>query len=202
MSITSGTILRIVASLAFPDSVIAQNVFYAVLTGAGPWDEDDIVSDAIDYMDIVFGAWDAMASDDVDLDLVQVYEYDPVDEDWDEVGSGAGGVTGQVSGDRLPHGVAAYTQAKTTDPDVSAAKYWTGFCEVSQANGVWAAGTLTDLGLTAAAWIAGDTGSASGAVFEAGVWSVKNENFYAFNGNLVVNAIPAYQRRRKPGVGS
>ena len=203
MSITEGTIIRIVASMLLPDSVIAQNVFYAVLTGgSGPWDEADIVLDAIDYMDIIYTIWATLGSDQAEVDAIQVYEYDPIDDDWDEVGSGVLGLTGGVAADMLPHGVAAFTQARSSDPDVSASKYWPGATETAQVDGAWTGPTVTGLATLADAWVAGDVGGASAANFVAGVWSPTETNFFYFNANITVNATPAYQRRRKPGVGT
>jgi len=203
MSLSNGDILRIAVSLLMPDSVIAQNIFYAVLTaGTDPYDEADIISDVKDYIEDIYESWDSIGDSGVSLDNIQVYVYDSVDDDWDEVGSDTSSVAGLVSGDMLPHGVAAYTQARTTDPDVSASKYWPGLTETSQSEGNWVSATMTQLAALAAIWVAGDTGAASGATLEAGVWSTKNTNFFAFNGNVVVNGFPAYQRRRKPGVGT
>ena len=43
MSLTVGDVLKIVATIAWTDGDLAQNVFNAVLTGSGgPFDEDDI----------------------------------------------------------------------------------------------------------------------------------------------------------------
>jgi hypothetical protein len=203
MTISEGTIIRIVASMLLPDSVIAQNVFYAVLTGgSGPWDEGDIVSDAIDYMDLIYSVWATFGSDQATVDEIQVYEYDPIDDDWDEVGSGVLGQVGGVAEDMLPHGVAGYTQARSSDPDVNASKYWAAATEAAQVDGAWIAGHVTGLGTLADAWVDGDVGAASGANLIAGVWSPTETNFFFFNGNITVNATPAYQRRRKPGVGT
>jgi len=203
MSITEGTIIRIVASMILPDSVIAQNVFYAVLTGgSGPWDEADIVLDAIDYMDLIYTVWATFGSDQANVDQIQVYEYDSIDDDWDEVGSGVLNKTGGVAADMLPHGVAAFTQARSSDPDVSAKKYWAAATETAQADGAWTGATVTGLAILADAWVDGDVGSASGANIIAGVWSPTETNFFYFNQNITVNATPAYQRRRKPGVGT
>lgn len=65
MSLTTGDILKIVAVLVFDDGNILQNVFSAVITGAGgPWDDDEVVEDAGTWVqDILLELGAAMVDD-------------------------------------------------------------------------------------------------------------------------------------------
>ena len=55
MSLSTGDILKIVVTMAFTDGNVIQNVFAMLLSGAGgPWDELDILSDVVDYMDTAY----------------------------------------------------------------------------------------------------------------------------------------------------
>lgn len=202
MSITDGTILRIVATLLFPDSVIAQNVFHSVVTTVGSYDEDDVVDDLGDYLQDVYGEWDDLGDGGIAVDEYTVYEYDPIDQDFDEVGKGDVGLSGAVAGDMLPHAVCFLTQARTTDPDVNGRKYWGGLTELAQTEGLWLPVTATQMAILNAQWVSQHAGTLTGATFTMGVWSPTRSNFFAFNGNTTTSLIPAYQRRRKPGVGS
>lgn len=203
MSVVTDTVLRVVASLLMPESVIAQNIFYTLLTGgAGPYDDDDVVSDIKDWIEDIYTSWASIGDSNVDLNTIQVYKYDSIDDDWDEVGDEVSSVVGLVAGDLLPHGVAGYTIVRSTDPDVSAMKYWAGLTEASQTEGSWVGATLTQMLAMNAIWLADDTGAITGANFNPGVWSVKNNSFFEFIDTHLVKGSPAYQRRRKPGVGS
>jgi len=50
-------------------------------------------------------------------------------------------------------------------------------------------------------WVAPFIGGTTAADYEPGVWSVKQNDHVAFRDAFYVSAIPAYQRRRKRGVG-
>ena len=202
MAISEGTVLRVVASLLFPDNVIAQNVFYAVLTTAGSSsDEDDVVLDMGEWLENLYG--------DIILDVisgvvaggVKVYEYDSVDDDWDEVGAGSWTDAFENADEMLPHGVAAVCHARTTDPDVHATKYLGGYGENICAASDLVAPSIARLVTFIASWTTQFVGTDTGATFTPGVWSPTNVNFFAFNGEGVANAQVGYQRRRKPGVG-
>ena len=203
MSVVTNTVLRAVASLLMPESVIAQNIFYSLISGGGgPWDDDDVVSDIVDWIEDIYTSWGSIGDNNVALNTIQVYKYDSIDDDWDEVGDDTSEVDGLVAGDLLPHGVAGYTIARTLDPDVSASKYWPGITETSQTEGSWVGAALTQMLAMNVIWMEDDVGAASGADFNPGVWSVKNNAFFEFGDTHLVKGSPAYQRRRKPGVGS
>lgn len=202
MAITEGTILRIVASIVFPDSVIMQNVFHAVLTAAGSSDaEEDVVSDMVDYLQDVWAEVIARVSEDMDTDEVKVYERDHIDDDWDEIGTSLFSVTFTGAGDWLPHGLCVVVNMETTDPDVSGRKYYGGLTEAVQEDGAWDATTLGSFATMLTEVVTPFVGAATGATFTPGVWSPTANNFFGFLGGGAVNAIPGYQRRRKPGVG-
>jgi hypothetical protein len=202
MTISTGDILKIVATAVWLDGNLNQNVFNAVVTGAGgPWDNDDIVADAVSWMGTVYGNLTAAMSDELDGSQVQVYEYDDGDDDWDEVGSSAWVWNPSNVDEQLPRGVAALINAKTTNADVSGKKYLGGNVEGNVDDGLWAGAYITDIEAWADDWITGFVGGTSGADWLPGVWSPTKTNFFYFVGSTIVPTIPAYQRRRKQGVG-
>ena len=202
MAVADGAILRIVASLIFPESVIAQNVFYAVFADTGTSaDEQDVVDDLGDYIDDIYNDISALVCDDVSLSDIKVYVYDSTDDDWDEIGTAVLTTTMNLADDMLPHGVAYLVHAKSIDPDVTASKYFGGIGETRADDGEWNASTVTPMANALATWITSFVGSATGADFAPVVWSTVQSQARLFSGTVIANLTPAYQRRRKPGVG-
>jgi hypothetical protein len=202
MSISTGTILKVVATLLWTDGNVAQNVFNALITGGGgPWDEDDVVDDALTWLDAMYDTIAGWVSDEMTGSQVQVYEWDAGGEDWDEVGSAVWVYAGSSINDQLPRGVAALLNAKTTDPDVSGKKYLPGATEGNVGDGLWEEAFLSALVDFGGEWVPGFTGSATAADWDPGVWSVVGSALLPMNLTVVIPTIPAYQRRRKRGVG-
>ena len=202
MSITAGDILKIVSILSWLDGDIMQNVFSAVVTGAGgPWDDQDIVEDATDWMDTVFATMGSLISDEVDGSEVVTYVYDPIDDDYDEVGSEAWTFNPIETTDQLPRAVALLINCKTSDPDVSGKKYIGGMCEDNAVDGLFDATAIAAAANWAAEWVTPFVGAVSGADWAPGVWSPTETNFFLMTGTVVIPTIPAYQRRRKNNVG-
>lgn len=202
MSITVGDVLRIVVTMVWLDGDLAQNIFNAVIAGTGgPFDDGDIVDDAVDWAQTMFANLTTFQSDEIDGSQVQVYIYDPVDDDWDEVGSASFPYNPTGAADQMPRGVAGLINAKTLDPDVSGKKYVAALMENNADHGLWSAGLITGLANFAADWTGLFTGGTSGASWVPGVWSQKQTNLRAMTGDVIIPSIPAYQRRRKQGVG-
>jgi hypothetical protein len=93
----------------------------------------------------------------------------------------------------------AYTyQSKTQGK-----KYLPGLSELAQTAGLWVAGVLTAMGTSALAWIGGfDSIADPTSHWYPGVWSAKSLSFQSFAPTVIVRDVPAYQRRRKAGVGT
>lgn len=202
MSIQTGDILRVVATLLWLDGDIAQNVFNSVVTGAGgPWLEANILADALDWVETMYLNMVGSMSDESDGSQVQVYIYDSVDDDWDEVGTTAWTFNPTGAGDQMPRGVAGLINCKTSDPDVSGKKYLPALLEQNADDGLWSSGLITNLGNFADDWLTAFVGASSSADWAPGIWSPTHTNFYLASGTSIIPTIPAYQRRRKQGVG-
>lgn len=202
MSISSGTVLRVVATMLWTDGNVMQNVFNAVIAGGSdPYDADDVVAEAITWLGVMYANIVGAVSDEVDGSEITVYEYDSIDDDWDEVGSGAFSWDPTATSDQLPRGNACLINLKTLDPDVNGKKYIGGWTESNVADGLLSAASLAILIDFAIDWFTGFTGATTGATWTPGVWSPTNTVFKAARDAAVVPAIMAYQRRRKRGVG-
>lgn len=202
MSISAGTILKVVATALWLDGNINQNVFTAVITnGGGPWDEADVVADALTWIELIYGNLTAAISDELDGSQIQVYEYDAGDDDFDEVGSDAWVWNPTNTDQQLPRGVAGLINAKSLNPDVSGKKYIGGMTEGNVTDGLWPGAVITMFGDVADDWGAPFVGSDTAADWAPVIWSPTNIIAYPMTEVYVVPAIPAYQRRRKRGVG-
>ena len=202
MTLPVGSILRVVQDLVWDDGNHMQNVYNCVISGAGgPFDEADIADDMSDWMESIYTQLAPDMVNQLNFGQAKTYVYDAIDDDWDEIGAATPAVTPVGTGDALPYGVAVMLQADSTDPDVSARKFFGGFSEGVQTDGSWVGALSTLMIAVGLDWVTAFTGATSAADFTPGVWSPTNTVFKAFVGDFVVNVIANYQRRRRPGVG-
>lgn len=202
MTIAIGDVLRVVAVLVWTDGDVAQNVFNAIIAGAGgPFTEADIVDDALDWVETMYATLVGVMSDEIDGSEVRVYVYDGVGDDWDEIGSEAWVFNPTATADQLPRGVAGLINAKTSDADVSGKKYLPASTESDAADGLWNVTYLADLVDFGAEWLPNFVGAVSGATWDPGIWSPTNTELFPASGTAIIPTIPAYQRRRKRGIG-
>jgi hypothetical protein len=200
-SITEGTVLRVVASLLFPDDVIAQNVFHLVATTVVDGDPENVVTDMTEYLDAIYAHVDGQMQQDMASDEMKVYEYDSVDEDFDEVGTGTFTLVPQLNTGLLPHGVAVLQNFYTLDPDVQGRKFWPGADEFMLNDAEWSPAAIADFVLAAVDVVTQLVAAETGNTYTPVVWSPTRGNAYAYSGVVNTPTVPAYQRRRKPGVG-
>lgn len=201
MAIVSGDILRVVATLLFPDDVVMQNVFHLLVDTIVDGDENTVTQDMDDYLEDIYANIDNNYNQNVDGDEIKVYKRDTVNDDWDEIGTSALTVAGLESTGILPHGVCMVLNFTTEDPDVQGRKFFGGFTNISLSNGSWAGGLLTNAAAAGLDITAQYTDPSSSNVYEPGVWSPTNNQIFDYGPTIFVNTIPGYQRRRKPGVG-
>lgn len=201
MSITSGTVLRVVAQMLFPDSSVMQNVFNVVVTDLVTSDEEaDVVIDIITWVEAMYDHLNAYIDSGVDADEVFVYEYDAIDDDWDEVGTDVWADSFAAVGGMSPHGVACLVLGRTIDPDVQGKKFIGGIQETSIAGSALAGLLITALANFGVEWFTPFAGTETGGTFAPVVWSPTGTVAKLMTGTSV-NGVAAYQRRRKPGVG-
>ena len=200
--IADKAILRVVATLLFPDSVVAQNVFYVMFNDDGTSaDEEDVLDDLVDWIE---GAYDTIKTylvSAITMDDIHVYVRDTGENDWDEVGVKDVNVTMSGGSDMIPHGVAALLHMGTTDADVTGSKFIGGIIDNSLTTSDFTSGVLTALALWGLEWVGNFVGTATAATFNPGVFSVAKNAFFVSDQIGLLNAQCAYQRRRKPGVG-
>ena len=106
---------------------------------------------------------------------------------------------GENVGDPLPPGVALLVTFPTNTLRSRGRKFLPGLAEVQTADGLFSGSVLTQAALYAVDIASPFLGASSGSALIAGVRTAAGL-FRAFNGGSV-STVPAYQRRRKQGVG-
>ena len=202
MALQANDILKVVLSIAMPDSVIAQNIFWVLFEAdGGSVDTVDVLDDLETWVEDIYTNLLNAIADNNSLEDIKVYVYDSVDDDFDEVGIEPVAVTFTDTAQYLAHGLAAYMTARTVDPDVYGRKFIPGMTEAVNDDGYIASGYAGNLANWSIDWTDPFTGAATGSGFIPGVYSFTRSNFYAFTGASTVSLLWGYQRRRKPGVG-
>lgn len=112
----------------------------------------------------------------------------------------------QNTSDAAPLGVCALVSFRTAGLRAVAKKFIGGVVEEQlQSDGTWSSTMLSSLAAFAAYILNPLNDPQAGtAVLQPGIWSKRAAAFQilALVGGALIRAIPAYQRRRKPGVGA
>lgn len=194
-------ILRFVIRYTQPGSGECQNVFHYVLEGNTQTDED-IFDVMLAWLTLDWApGWEEVAAN---VATIIGCTADIVGTDGltiRAVGAQPLDIDGTVGDQSMPAAVAALLTASTDDPRARGRKFVPGVSEGQIDNGLFAAGATALFTVLLEAYIDSLT-AGSGSALVPGVLSLTDAAFKAFNGGGTTTLIPAYQRRRKPGVGS
>ena len=201
MTIPVGGIIRSVISFAAPNASVAQLVFWHQL-----FTDVAAESDVLDDMSSSFQAnfltnWALMASDLAEAFLFEVDEMNVDGTVKNDLGADEISVFGDVAGELLPAGVAGYLQVDSEQNKAKGKKYVPFMTETQVDDGVWNATTLARLASAMVNYL-NPVGITGGGNMLPGVLSRPLVQFYLFTGSGYTTDTPAYQRRRKPNVGS
>lgn len=201
-NLAANDILKVVVALAYPDSVVAQNIFWILFDGDGTsLDVDDVLDDLETWVEAMYAIILSAESTQVSLDDMTAYVYDASEDDFDEVGSRTVTGVGTSAVEYLPQGIAVVQNGNTVDADVQGRKFWGGLTEATQDDGGLAAGQLANFAALGLEWVSPFIGADTGSGFTPGVYSLTKSAFKNFSGVVATNLTMGYQRRRKPGVG-
>lgn len=187
-------VIKVVVEMALLGQRVL-NVWHMV--SSSPVADLDVLDDAAEFMDSLYTEVIAAMSTGLAFESVIVKNITADT----NIGQTAwvGNATGSNAGDPLPPGVAALLTLPTLYPKVRGRKFIPGWCEPETTGGLFSnasIASLLDMGLLALTVF---TGTASGQNWVFGVPRSAG-GFAIFNDALVTN-VPAYQRRRKQGVG-
>lgn len=181
---------------------LAANVFQALCTQDSPHvlSDADAIEDARIWIEAILGPMEPHIV--VSCDVLDCNVYKKVGPLWNLVGPANVIFAPESIGDPLPSGVAGLIVAYTYLSKVMGKKYIPGLSETGQTAGLWVAGVIAAMLQSAVAW-AEYFESVEGATtyWHPGVWSLKSAGFQIFSPTAAVRDVPAYQRRRKAGVG-
>jgi len=195
-----GEILRAVVSYEGLNSGIAQNVFWYILQDSNA-DDADVVTRVVAHINDDWGPdWAVLGGNSATLTEV---ELDIINNDGTvdrNLGAEDIDIDGTGGTEHVSAGVAALLTIPTPEPKARGRKYIPLLAETNVTNGAWSGAALAALATMLADYLV-DLGGLSGAVLAAGVLSKTQEVFIEFLPSGNVRGIPAYQRRRRPGVG-
>lgn len=196
-----GEIFRATVNYSVPASSEAQNVFHWVLETATI--EDFKIFDEISrWVEFDWGDhWAQIGSDDSTIESVKV---DVVDIDGTivrAVGLAVIGLSGGEAGGVVSAAVSAYMLLKTVRPKVRGSKYIPAMSESSIDNGALNTAALAQMAFLLIEY-ATTLNPEGAAELVPGVPSRSLMVFQNFLDTGLIENIPAYQRRRKPNVGS
>lgn len=196
-----GENLRVVARYSAPNTSEIQNVFFYQYTGAGD-DDADVLAECDTFFTNNWGDdWAAQATSDMTLDSI---DLDVLKDNGDvkrNIGTAIINVPGDLPEDGVSSGVSSLITADTALPKQRGRKYVPGATDNGIVDNLLVAARLATLALLTVEYLASITGTLNGTL-DPGVLSRTLGSFQPFISAGTITDVPAYQRRRKPGVGS
>lgn len=201
MTILQNELLRVVVSYSCPNASIAQNVFLYQLTGANAQEEALMLDVKTFFIDELLDHWNGMASESataflIEFDIITLLGL--VDRNLGEYDLD---VAGTSVSEPSAAAVSAYNQVTTERTRSVIKKYWPFIAELIIEDGI-----LGAVGIAAMALILLDMMDGidvtGGGHLEPGIRSTVDDTWYPIVQAGYVTDVVAYQRRRKPGVGS
>lgn len=184
-----------------PNASEMLNVFWWKIQTAGATDQE--VLDTIDtWVSTQWGPdWDGLAATDFDLINLEVKVINPDGTVNRTLGNAVQTIAGTISNDMCAPAVSCYIQADTIMAGVKGRKYVPGMSEIFLTDGLIESAVLTIMLLLLDEYVLPITLPGGGSL-TPGVLrrAVSLFEFFISAGGVV--DVPAYQRRRKPNVGS
>lgn len=202
MTVQVGEAIRVTLEYTLAGGNVAQNVRHYRNDAGSPQADQDAVDDMEIFANLFAGFWQGVASNVAVISLVRVSIFQgglfiPI-------GSANLGIIGGQGSEQMPHGVCGLARGSVTGTTGQWRVFTPGVPENLVVNGTWTVGavaTLVSLGNVVVSVIDPIGLGAVGTWTPGVLTGVPVPTFKTLIGNSIGNAIPAYQRRRKPGVG-
>lgn len=201
MSFTNNDIAKVTLTWQVAGIGFQCNVFQARLGQEAPHNVSDavVIADLASWMDDIYAPM--VPHIVVPAVPTGVLVHKRVGLEWWYIGMGLPTFDPENAGDPLPSGVAALITAFTNVSKVRGRKFILGLSEGACNVGAWSVGVLAAMADSALAWVLPFYSSDPGSSWIPGVYHLKGMAFVSFNYATNIPDIPAYQRRRKEGVG-
>lgn len=198
---TIGEVIQGVVEYSGPNASQVMNVFYWQL-GTADESDADVLTAVGNWANGSWGAaWDDLAATDWTLTNVEAKVMNLDGTVKRDLGNVIVNRAGTDAGDTSAVGVCGYLQANTVLPKTRGRKFVPGLPDTSIVDSLLTAAALADLVLLLDEYL--DVFAVGGGGFiTPGVIRRVAEAWEAFNDSGGVVDVPAYQRRRKPNVGS
>ena len=177
------------------------NVFWYEVRGVGIGNPAMLQELATFFTDIWAPTWALIASDASQIVDLSVDIMNPDGTVKVNVGIEPIGVFGDAMQGVTPAANAGYLLAQTALPKSRGSKYIPGISEDAITDGTFSGGAVINLLALAALYLL-PVETAVGAILQTGILSRPLAAFVEFIVEASTTDVPAYQRRRKPGVGS
>lgn len=198
MTVSQDDVLEIVVEGDFQNSEQLLNIYQMQAFQASPITDDEALTDLVDFFRALYDAAKALWTAFVVFRRIRVTNLTTGLVTGEAAFSSP--VIGTASGDPLPPGVAALVNFTTAVPNVQLRKFLPAPAEsAGGTDGQWNSTTITALTVFGATMLIDYVGTFGG--FRYGYLSPKTSSFVLPNGAIIPDE-PAYQRRRKRGVGS
>lgn len=208
MAVNNGDLIKVVQTIGCPSNVIAQNVYYWLMSDPAPDNPSNaqVVAAVDTRLDDMYSQLDAEMSDRYEATTFTVERIDWSVDHWEtleNIGTGDIAVQGEdVGGVGMPHGNAAVVTCTTSRPQTRARKFLPGFNETLVDDSELGAAILAVLATYASSWLSAQVVVGAAELIPAvASQSGPTAGTIMMLATAVVNSIVGYQRRRKPGVG-
>jgi hypothetical protein len=200
MAVADNSILRVAAHFISAAASDIVNVYHFTMDSVGDVSEANVLADLEDLIDALMTNLDQAYPTSTSCDSVEAWVWNSTLSRWDSIGEVNGTWAGTSTNlDEAPAGVAMYVRADSSDAQAKGAKYLPPPNDAALADGLITSTVMTYLANFLTDYAATYVGTY--AEFIPGLWQIATESFKLFSGTGTTSNVPAYQRRRKPGVG-
>lgn len=195
--VDNGDILRIGALFLFNGVSIVANTYHVRVTAGGGLTYAQAADDISEYLEDIYDEVDELFSDEMAsyaitlANVTQDTTYGTFN--WTNP------ITGNEVNQWLPQGLCCFTWGRTLKPRVQTRKYWGVFTEISTLDGRWTPALVT--ACTNAHILHHTSFVGTNGLTILGVAYNRTLGTYTDITGVTNTNIPAYQRRRKVGVG-
>lgn len=200
---TIGNIFRTVQEISLPEGVQATLNKYIKADSTIPEiDYPTLVANCATWWDDIMGHMESSITTLASAGNMTVYHVDDVTGEETILDDATITFNPSAAGGMSVHGACALLTGQVFQDRGVVKLFFPGIADNLLTNeGLWNGAVLADLALASVPFLLGPS-AVNGVGIDVGSWNRKDKVFKRIGTSATSHAIPAYQRRRKPGVGS